>query len=60
MQNADLDILIDREKIRDCLARLSRGEDRRDAGLIKTCYWPDATDHYIGSMRGDYSETFFK
>ncbi len=36
--------LVDREKIRDCLARLSRGLDRRDAGLIRGCYWPDATD----------------
>jgi hypothetical protein len=38
--------LIDREKIRDCLARLSRGEDRRDAGLLRGCYWPDATDDH--------------
>ena len=38
--------LIEREKIRDCLARLSRGEDRRDAGLLRGCYWPDATDDH--------------
>jgi len=38
--------LIDREKIRACLARLSRGEDRRDAGLLKGCYWPEATDDH--------------
>ena len=35
--------LLDRETIRDTLARLSRGEDRRDAALLRICYWPDAT-----------------
>ncbi|WP_099021558.1 nuclear transport factor 2 family protein [Mycolicibacterium palauense] len=40
--------LLDRERIRDCLARLARGEDRRDAALIAGAYWPDATvDHGI-------------
>lgn len=44
--------LIDRDKIRACLARLSRGEDRRDAGLLRGCYWPNATDDhgvFVGS-----------
>ncbi|MET0704571.1 MAG: nuclear transport factor 2 family protein [Mycobacterium sp.] len=36
--------LTDREKIRDRLARLSRGLDRRDADLIRTSYWPEAID----------------
>jgi hypothetical protein len=48
--------LIDRERIRDCLARLSRGEDRRDAELLKASYWPDATDDhgvFVGSF-ADY------
>jgi hypothetical protein len=40
----DLDSIIDREKIRDCLARLSRGLDRRDADLLRASYWPEATD----------------
>jgi hypothetical protein len=35
--------LLDRERIRDTLARLSRGEDRRDAAALRGCYWPDAT-----------------
>lgn len=39
----DLAELIARENIRDCLARLSRGEDRRDPALISGCFWPDAT-----------------
>lgn len=38
--------LVDRDKIRDCLARLSRGEDRRDAGLLKSSYWPEASDDH--------------
>jgi SnoaL-like domain len=40
----DLNALLDREKIRDCLARLSRGLDRRDATLVRGAYWPDAID----------------
>jgi hypothetical protein len=36
--------VIDREQIRDCLARLARGLDRRDADLVRGAYWPEATD----------------
>ena len=32
--NQELADLLARDKIRDCLARLARGEDRRDAELI--------------------------
>jgi hypothetical protein len=46
---------IDREKIRDCVARLARGEDRRDAELIRGCYWPDATDDH-GIFTGTFAE----
>jgi hypothetical protein len=49
----DLDSIIDREKIRDCLARISRGLDRRNAELVRASYWPDATDDHgvsIGSV----------
>lgn len=56
MGTAEVDFLMDREKIRDCLARLSRGEDRRDAELIGGCYWPDAIDDhgvFVGSL-SDY------
>ena len=52
---ADLDGLIARERIRDCLARLSRGEDRRDADLISGSYWPDATDDH-GIFLGTFKE----
>jgi hypothetical protein len=36
--------LEDREAIRDVLHRYARGADRRDVTLMKSCYWPDATD----------------
>jgi hypothetical protein len=42
----ELQSLLEREKIRDCIARLARGEDRRDAELISACYWPDSTSDY--------------
>jgi hypothetical protein len=51
----ELSELIDREKIRDCVARLSRGEDRRDAQLIKGSYWPDASDDH-GVFVGSFQE----
>lgn len=54
MSEADLSRLIDRENIRDCVARVSRGEDRRDADMLSACYWPDArVDHgvFLGSFK---------
>ncbi|MDE8654530.1 nuclear transport factor 2 family protein [Novosphingobium sp. H3SJ31-1] len=45
---------VDREAIRHCLARLARGEDRRDAGLIRAAWWPDATFDY-GVYSGDFA-----
>jgi hypothetical protein len=47
--------LFDREQIRDCLARLSRGEDRRDASLLQGSYWTDATDDH-GVFSGTFEE----
>lgn len=51
-----LHALIGREAIRDCVARLARGEDRRNADLIRSCWWPDATFDY-GVHNGDF-ETY--
>jgi hypothetical protein len=51
----ELNALLQREKIRDCIARLARGEDRRDAGLISACYWPDSTSDY-GVFLGTFAE----
>ncbi len=49
----DLKTLIDREKICDCIVRLARGEDRRDAELIRAAYWPDSSVDY-GMFAGDF------
>ncbi len=49
----DLNALLDRENIRDCLARLARGEDRRDPDMITAAYWPDAVNDY-GVWSGDF------
>lgn len=39
--------LADREAIRDCLMRYARGIDRCDVDLLRTIYWPGATDEHI-------------
>lgn len=46
--------VLDRDLIRACLARLARGEDRRDAGLITASYWPDSVTDY-GVFQGDFA-----
>ncbi|MCK9563131.1 MAG: nuclear transport factor 2 family protein [Bacteroidales bacterium] len=40
---ARLEQLLARQDIVDCIARLARGEDRREADTLKACFWPDAT-----------------
>jgi hypothetical protein len=51
---ADLQWLVDRLKIRDCLHRYTRGLDRHDAELIAGAFWPDALisygDHFEGAL----------
>lgn len=51
----ELKALLYREKIRDCIARLARGEDRRDPEAISAAYWPDSTTDY-GVFRGSFDE----
>jgi len=49
----ELKALLERDKIRTCITRLARGEDRRDAELISASYWPDSTTDYgvfVGSF----------
>jgi len=38
--------LSDLQSIRDCAQRYCRGVDRLDAALMKSAYWPDATDDH--------------
>lgn len=52
---AELRLYLDREKIRDAIARLARGEDRRDAALITASYWPDSITDY-GVFAGNFDE----
>lgn len=52
---ARLDALLDRDAIRAALARVARGEDRRDAALIASACWPDSVTDY-GVFRGVFAE----
>jgi SnoaL-like domain len=48
-----LKALVERDQIRECIVRLARGEDRRNAELISASYWPDSTTDYgvfVGSF----------
>lgn len=42
-------------QIRDCIATLARGEDRRDAEMITGCFWPDATVDF-GIFAGSFDD----
>lgn len=44
--------LLDRAAIEDCLMRYCHAVDRCDAELLRTVYWPDASDDHI-FWRGD-------
>jgi hypothetical protein len=52
---AELAALLDREEIRECIACLARGEDRRDARLIGGSFWPDASVD-LGMFAGSFDE----
>jgi hypothetical protein len=52
--NAQLQQLLDREAIRDCLYRYCRGIDRIDEAALRSAYWPDATGSH-GAFRGSGS-----
>ncbi|QIG80807.1 nuclear transport factor 2 family protein [Stakelama tenebrarum] len=52
LEPQELEAIHAREMIRDCVARVARGEDRRDRDLLKTAYWPGAAMDY-GIFAGD-------
>ena len=43
------------EEIRRVLYRYCRGVDRLDLDLVRSCYWPDATDDH-GAFKGTVDE----
>lgn len=51
MSTLDLQALLDREAIRECLYRYCRGIDRLDEQALRSSYWPDATDNH-GAYKG--------
>ncbi len=51
----DADQLADLEAIRECARRYCRGVDRLDEALLKSAYWPDATDDH-GAFKGNAHE----
>ena len=50
-----LKVLLEREQIRECITRLARGEDRRNAQMISASYWSDSTTDY-GVFKGTFSD----
>ena len=40
----DVQYLMDRQAILDCIMRHSRGHDRHDSDLLASVYWPDGVD----------------
>ena len=53
--DAQLADLLDRDAIRRAIVALARGEDRRDAALITSAYWPDSVTDY-GVFKGDFAD----
>lgn len=53
--DAQLADLLSRDAIRRAIVALARGEDRRDAALISSAYWPDSVTDY-GVFKGSFDE----
>jgi hypothetical protein len=55
---AELQILKDREAIRDVIYRYCRAVDRADTELLKSCYWPDGFDDhgFFGGNAWEFAE----
>jgi ketosteroid isomerase-like protein len=55
MTDTALQVLLDKDAIRDVISRFCRGCDRRDAEMMASCYHPDAIDDhgiYVGLGTG--------
>lgn len=53
----ELQALLDRDRVRECIARLARGEDRRNGEMIKASYWPDSRTDY-GVFEGSFDDYY--
>jgi hypothetical protein len=53
--DAALADLLARDAIRRAIVTLARGEDRRDAALITSAYWPDSVTDY-GVFKGSFAD----
>ncbi len=53
--SAQLQALLEREKIRNCIINLARGEDRRNAEQITASYWPGSLTDY-GVFKGSFDD----
>lgn len=51
--------LYHREAIRDCLMRYCRGADRCDEALLRSAFWPDATDSHAMPGRAPMNAYLF-
>lgn len=51
----ELSALLEQSKVRECIVRVARGEDRRDAKSISASFWPDATTDF-GIFAGSFDE----
>jgi len=49
--NAAIQELLDKQAIRELVARISRGVDRGDVELLASCYHPDAKEERDGHIR---------
>jgi ketosteroid isomerase-like protein len=49
--NAAIQELLDKQAIRELVARISRGVDRGDVALLASCYHPDAKEERDGHIR---------
>ena len=50
--------LLDKQQLYENMMLYARGQDRRDLALVKSTYWPDATEHhglFVGSAH-DFCE----
>lgn len=56
-QDAKISNLIDKQEITEVIYRLSRGLDRCDEALLRSCYHEDATDDH-GIFKGGVSDFF--